>query len=188
MTTITFFDKKKDYRPLSNFYECTIAIEDSDGSSRVYATGEHAFHGEKYRRIAKKVTDVERVITLTQYAARFLLTGNIVTAKDAKQKGGKRGLRLTVEELRIWDELCIDVQREICRYKMNHYDDVKHWLRLSGDNILVHPAMRCSETKVKSRMWEGRAIVDAEGKTIIIGGNKLGEIWMEIRLEMLNAE
>ncbi len=68
---ITFFDKKKEYRSLSNFWECEIVITDNNGETRIYESGEHCFHGEKYIRLSK-LTDIEetRKIKLYNYGIR----------------------------------------------------------------------------------------------------------------------
>ncbi len=50
----------------------------------------------------------------------------------------------------------------------------------SKGKILIHPAMRCSEEKLKSRLWEGKCVM-VDGKIKVIGKNKLGELWMELR-------
>lgn len=42
--------------------------------------------------------------------------------------------------------------------------------------------MRCSEEKVKSRLWEGKGIV-VDGKIEVIGMNMLGKLWMKLREE-----
>ena len=42
--------------------------------------------------------------------------------------------------------------------------------------------MRCSDEKVKSRLWEGRLII-VDGNTQVIGMNMLGKIWMKLRDE-----
>jgi hypothetical protein len=40
--------------------------------------------------------------------------------------------------------------------------------------------MRCSEEKVKSRLWEGKGVI-VDGNVKVIGGNMLGNLWMKIR-------
>jgi hypothetical protein len=50
----------------------------------------------------------------------------------------------------------------------------------SGDKILIHPAMRCNEENLKTRLWEGKGVV-RDGCVAIIGKNMLGNIWMELR-------
>jgi hypothetical protein len=46
--------------------------------------------------------------------------------------------------------------------------------------VLIHPAMRCSEEKVRTRLWEGKGIV-VDGKIEVIGKNMLGKLWMELQ-------
>lgn len=76
----------------------------------------------------------------------------------------------------------ISVQTEICRYKFDNYEDVGNDLCKSKGMILIHPAMRCSEEKVKSRLWEGKGIV-VDGKIEVIGMNMLEKLWMKLREE-----
>ena len=95
--------------------------------------------------------------------------GNGLTMK----KMGKR-LVLTTTELEQWTS--IEVQHGICAWKWTHYEEVKHDLLKSGNKILIHPAMRCSQPE--KRLWEG-VIVD--GKLVILGKNMLGTIWMTYR-------
>lgn len=175
--TVTFFDKKKEYRPLSNFWDCVIEIYQED-EIRKYKSGELCFHGEKYTRLGQVSTNEKRKNILLEYGKRFLYDGDIKTSKEAKQKGGKGkyGLKLQPDELKLWNKISEDVQLEICKYKMKNYEDVREWLKKSGNKILIHPAMRCNNEKIKDKIWEGR-FVNGE----IIGQNKLGYIWMNLR-------
>ena len=50
----------------------------------------------------------------------------------------------------------------------------------TNNSILIHPAFRCSNEKMKDKIWEGRVVI-SEGKNIILGNNILGQIWMNIR-------
>ena len=77
--------------------------------------------------------------------------------------------------------LSLEVQEKICMYKMNNYEKVREDLKKSMGKILVHPAMRCSIEKIHSRFWEGKAILDKDGNVDVLGGNKLGNIWMSVR-------
>jgi predicted NAD-dependent protein-ADP-ribosyltransferase YbiA (DUF1768 family) len=108
------------------------------------------------------------------------LNGNCKEKGEAVKKQGK-GFILTPEELEMWKETSIDVQREICKYKYDNYEEVKAVL-CESNKILVHPAMRASEEEVKKKMWEGKAVV-VDGKIEVIGQNMLGNMWMELRLE-----
>jgi hypothetical protein len=65
---------------------------------------------------------------------------------------------LNKDELELWYDESIGVQNEICKYKykFDNYEEVRNDLSKSKDKILIHPAMRCSEDKIKNRLWEGR--------------------------------
>jgi hypothetical protein len=58
---ITFFSGKKEYRSLSNFWENDIIVENED-KNRIYESGEHCFHGEKYIRLSELSNDENRKI------------------------------------------------------------------------------------------------------------------------------
>ena len=63
---------------------------------------------------------------------------------------------------------------------METYDEVKEDIKNSGTKLLIHPALRTSEEKLVKRTWEGKAIIK-DGKVEVIGNNRLGNIWMELR-------
>ena len=94
--------------------------------------------------------------------------------------GGKKGLVLNSTELKLWTSISIDVQHSICRWKVENYEEVREDLVKSGTKILIHPAMRCSEEKLESRLWEGKGTVK-DGKIVVLGKNLLGNIWMTYR-------
>ena len=80
-----------------------------------------------------------------------------------------------------WSSVSVDVQKKICLWKVNNYEEVRKDLLKSENKKLVHPAMRCSQEKLEtSRIWEGKGVV-VDGKIIILGKNLLGNIWMEYR-------
>lgn len=176
---INFFSGKKEYRSLSNFWENDIIIN-KDGS-RIYESGEHCFHGEKYIRLGELCKNENRKKQLMDYGSTFIKPSPYKTTALAKKMGGKKGLLLTGEELEIWKTISISVQNEICDWKIKNYHEVRQDLIKSGNKILVHPALRCSEEKLeKTKIWEGKGIVK-DGNIVIIGKNLLGNIWMEHR-------
>ena len=179
---INFFDRKEDYRSLSNFWPCDVNIIHYD-NYLTYESGEHCFHGEKYREIGNLSKNEDRKKQLLEYTSKFMKPSPYKTANDAKKMGGKKGLLLSGEELKLWSSISVNVQREICDWKFDHYEEVRNDLIKSGTKILVHPALRCSEDKLKDRLWEGKAIVTG-GKVEILGRNLLGKIWMELRSVM----
>ena len=174
-----FFSKKKEGRELSNFYEGVIVLEE-----RTYGSGEAAFHGTKYMKVGDTTDDPTRKQELYEYAKKFELGQEFssLPENEIKKRGGKgkHGMKLGVNEIKKWEELCLDVQREICKYKYENDDDVRRVLNSTTGKVLIHPAMRCNREKVKSRLWEGRGEI-CDGNLVVLGGNMLGNIWMEIR-------
>jgi predicted NAD-dependent protein-ADP-ribosyltransferase YbiA (DUF1768 family) len=173
---IYFFSGKKEYVSLSNFYKMDIIIED-----RIYQSGEHAFHGEKYIQLSEKCEKIERKNKLFEYGKTFMKPSSYEDAKEAKKKGGKKGLLLYEDELKIWNVISIDVQKKICKYKFDHNELIKDDLIKSKNKILIHPALRCKEEKIIELIWQGKAIIGDDNKLIILGGNQLGNCWMELR-------
>jgi len=174
---MNFFFKKEEGRCLSNFWECIIVIKDGD-VIREYDSGESCFHGEKFIRIGELCENENRKRLLLEYGSRFIRGVCIKDGAVIKKMG--RNFILSKEELQLWGNLSIDVQKEICKYKYENYEQVRGELVKSKGKVLVHPAMRCSEEKVMSRLWEGKAII-VDGNIQVIGGNLLGRIWMNIR-------
>jgi predicted NAD-dependent protein-ADP-ribosyltransferase YbiA (DUF1768 family) len=174
---ITFFSSKKEFRSLSNFWEKEIVIQDE----RIYESGEHCFHGEKYIRLGIICEKEDRKKVLLEYGLTFCKPSPYKTGSMAKKMGGKKGLLLTSEELFKWDTLRLSVQEEICLYKLETDETVRQDLIKSRNKTLIHPALRCSEEKVEKKcFWEGRAVLK-EGKLVILGKNMLGNIWMSLR-------
>ena len=174
---INFFYKKEEFKSLSNFWECIIVIKDSE-NKREYDSGESCFHGEKFIRVGKLCKDENRKKELLEYGCKFLKG---VCEKDGVivKKMGRKFI-LNKDELNLWHTSSIDVQKEICKYKYDNYEEVRDDLIKSKGKILIHPAMRCSEEKLKSRLWEGKGVI-VDGKIEVIGKNMLGDIWMRIR-------
>jgi predicted NAD-dependent protein-ADP-ribosyltransferase YbiA (DUF1768 family) len=176
---MNFFFKKEEGRCLSNFWKCVVRIEDG-GEVREYDSGESCFHGEKFVRVGKLCNNENRKNELIEYGNRFLKS---VCEKDGGliKKMGRKFV-LSNEELNLWYRMSVDVQIEICKYKYENYEEVKEELFKSKGKILIHPAMRCNEEKVKGKIWEGKGIV-VDGVVKVIGGNMLGNLWMKIRDE-----
>jgi predicted NAD-dependent protein-ADP-ribosyltransferase YbiA (DUF1768 family) len=183
-TAISFWSGKVEYRCLSNFWERDVVIKD-DGMEYVYESGEHTFHGEKYRRLGKLCKDENRKMELLEYSKKFLKGGCFKSCIDSKKGGGKKGLLLNEDEIKLWNSICIDVQNEICVYKFDTYEEVRNTLYNSGGSILTHTASRCSEKQYESRFWEGK-MVERDGVNMVIGGNKLGECWMDLRKRLMD--
>lgn len=174
---MNFFYKKDECKSLSNFWECDVVIFD-EGIVREYDSGESCFQGEKFIRVGKLCKDEKRKEELFEYGKKFLKG---ICEKDASvvKKMGKKFI-LDKDELELWYIQSINVQVEICNYKFENYENVRNDLYKNKNKILIHPAMRCSEEKVKNRLWEGKGIV-VDGKIKVIGKNMLGNLWMKIR-------
>jgi predicted NAD-dependent protein-ADP-ribosyltransferase YbiA (DUF1768 family) len=179
---VHFFSKKNEYRSLSNFWETDVVID----NIRIYETGEHCFHGEKYKKISELYKDNEaRKASLINYSKGFLKPSKYKTSTEAKKAGGKNGFALNGAELILWNKISIDIQMQICKWKFINYKEVRIDLAKSNNKILIHPAMRCREEKMEERLWEGRAIL-VDNKIIVLGKNLLGKIWMELRSQLIN--
>ena len=174
-----FFSKKKEGRELSNFYDGQVVLDE-----RIYGSGEAAFHGSKYMKVGETTNDLNRKRQLYEYAKKFELGQEFscLPENEIKKRGGKGryGMKLGVNEIKKWEEVCLDVQREICKYKYENDEVVRQVLNSTIGKVLIHPAMRCSREKVKNRLWEGKGEI-CDGKLVVLGGNMLGNIWMEIR-------
>ena len=172
---VNFFNKKKEYRSLSNFWEGDVEV-----NGRLYESGEHCFHGEKYLQLSEICTHENRKKFLFDHGCKFMKPCMYTKGSDVKKMGGKKGLRLNDDELRLWCEIGVVIQYKISKYKLEKYEEVRNDLIKSKGKILVHPAMRCSEEKVKTMFWEGKGVI-IDGEIVVLGKNKLGNIWMTLR-------
>ena len=179
MEVFNFFGKKTEGRELSNLWEGLVEVD-----GRVYGSGEGAFHGSKYIEVGK-VNEGERKSLLEDYGRKFEIGGEFggLNGNELKKKGGKNGMRLKEDELCVWNRVGVLVQENICRYKFENYVRVREVLESSRGKVLVHPAMRWNDEKVESKGWEGRGKL-VDGEVVVLGGNKLGLIWMQLRAEI----
>jgi predicted NAD-dependent protein-ADP-ribosyltransferase YbiA (DUF1768 family) len=176
---INFFNAKTEYRSLSNFWENDVIIVDN-GEIREYESGEHCFHGEKYIRLGKFSNNKTRKNALLEYGKKFIKPCIYKKGAEVKKLGGTKGLLLNNDELELWNNESMAVQKEICRYKWEHVEEVRSDLVKSKGKLLVHPAMRCSEEKIKKKFWEGKGVI-MNDEIVILGKNQLGNLWMELR-------
>ena len=176
VATIAF--QKNELQTLSNFWPCLVTITEKDDIYQ-YSSGEHAFHGEKFRRLSKLSKNATRKAELLRYSKQFLRCNDGgMSALDAKHKGGKSGLALTTEEIAIWEKLSLKVQREISGWKAT-IPEVRADLANTGTRLLVYSDMHTAEN-----IWEGKAVVNEKGKVDVLGKNWLGRIWIEVREKM----
>jgi predicted NAD-dependent protein-ADP-ribosyltransferase YbiA (DUF1768 family) len=175
---VNFFSGKVEFRSLSNFWEGEVVVD-----SRVYESGEHAFHGEKYTRLGAVCEKPTRQKQLLDYGGTFRRPSPYNTGAIAKRMGGKKGLSLDCNELKAWESISMDVQFEICQWKFRNHENVRDDLLNSKGRLLIHPALRCSEAKLASRIWEGKGVVQ-DGRIVVLGRNVLGRMWMQFRDDM----
>lgn len=171
---LKFYSKSKEGIVLSNFAEIKVEID-----GKLYITGEHAFHGQKYISASKIYNDgSDRKIELINYAKKFEgKNTEFKTALDAKKGGGKKGAMLSPDEIKNWNESESEiVQYDICDYKYENNLDVRTTLNKYKDRILIH-----QDNRAKSNTPWGARVKQEEGKEDeIIGQNKLGKTWMKI--------
>ena len=175
----TFFARKKDGVEISNMFICKVVVD-----GRTYKSGEAAYHGMKFITIAENIKDEERSKILESQGKKFESNGEFgsLPQNEIKKKGNKTNFKLSPKEQSIWTKKGLDVQKKICLYKYRNHKEVREALNNTGDKLLVHPAMRVSNEKMADKIWEGRVIIDEEKNCMkVLGGNKLGQIWMDIR-------
>jgi len=176
---------KGDIKLLSNFSKCEINIDNV-----LYPSGEHAYHGEKYRQLGLLSQVSKRRDDLLKYSEKFTSTGEYKDLFEGKvkSKGGKNGLRLEEDEMKTWGEIYLDSQKKICLWKYKMCPGVKEALANTGSKLLVHLASRKNAIQVSKSTKPNNGLANAEGicivengKVKVLGPNMLGKIWMEIR-------
>jgi predicted NAD-dependent protein-ADP-ribosyltransferase YbiA (DUF1768 family) len=165
---LKFYSRSKFGKPLSNFYNLNVVIDNI-----LYITGEHAFHGQKYKQIAQNINDIKRKNELLNYSLIFEgKDTKLKKSNDAKKAGGRKGLELNNQEREIWNKLSENIQYKISMYKYENYDIIKDILKEYKDYYLLHQENRANNKSI----WGGRIKDDK-----LIGKNKLGKIWMKIQ-------
>tara|TARA_B100001057_G_C22814544_1_gene936828 strand:+ start:1013 stop:1543 length:531 start_codon:yes stop_codon:yes gene_type:complete len=167
---LKFFSKSKTGQCLSNF-----SLHPVELNGVIYPTGEHAFHGEKFKFIASKVSCETKKQYILEHSIKFH-DNSIDSPKNAKVMGGKKGCKLDPQDMHEWNSWkSEEIQKQICIYKLTHYESVKNTL-LSYDQFL-HQDNRASPKTI----WGGRIKDDT-----LIGQNKLGIIWFTIKQQQLS--
>jgi predicted NAD-dependent protein-ADP-ribosyltransferase YbiA (DUF1768 family) len=185
---VTFFFRKAENRELSNFAEIPVTIRGS-----TYPTGEHCFHAGKLLHAASRASDARRATELRERATSFQTHGSVAPdGLSAKRAGGrgKNGIPLAPEELEGWLEAAEALQREICLHKSGR-PEVHACLARSGDAYILHQDNRA----VADTPWGGKVKDLAKllkagggiGIKDVVGENRLGHIWMDIRNGIPNS-
>lgn len=120
----------------------------------LFPTAEHAYHYKKYDR------DYPEIAKRIKSARSPYLCKEITRETGVKDKCRKD-----------WDDIKIDVLREILRAKFKQHEEVRRNLKATGDRQLV-------ENSPVDYFWG----CGKDGS----GQNWLGKIWMEIRDEIFS--
>jgi len=141
-TQVFFYEQ--DFYVLSNFSSFEIVWR-----GLRFATSEHAYHWEKFESV-----NADAALTIRRAAS----------AHDAfKRAGEKKWLRRD-----DWDDVKIDIMREILRAKADQHEYVTRKLLATGERELI-------ENSWRDDFWGWGPNKD--------GQNMLGKLWMEIRSE-----
>ena len=105
---------------------------------------------------------------------------NAKTANDAKRYSSKKDFQLNDMEIKKWATDALDISAQICQYKYKTYPDIRKLLLDNTDSYILH-----EENRNRRPYWGGR-INKKTGE--LIGENKLGKIWMDIRNEAKKTE
>lgn len=191
----------KNSMTLHNHWKCDVIVysnsynedsEDGEMEERIYESGEHCFHGEKYFRLSNICLDDVRRVQLYNYSKKFL-KGTKKSIGEISKMAGKNGFRLTNKEIKMWNIIGIRVQQEICRYKINNYRQVRLELTILKQNHnhkkLIYMNWNKTikkingkfEIKLENKILEGNGVVLESGEVFIEGKNTLGKIWMDYR-------
>ena len=190
---LTFYSKSANpgAQSLSNFCTCAVTINFSTfglDSSCTYPTGEHAFHGGKFK-ILGLLSELEskRKEELLEHAIQFegdsLKSCKIKSAALAKRSGGKGGLRLTEYELARWGHLSMELQEQICRDKICN-SPIREYLLSTNETYLVHHERATSWPRYGATVLKKENSPYQDSCRWMKGDNLLGLIWMRIREEI----
>ena len=170
---ILFHSGGSTYFQLSNFYPAQVMLR-----GLTFACPEACFHFAKFQFAASVHPEGSpRRAQLLKYAGEFL--SQEMYGPDAKRAGGKKRMPLTPEELRPWDQNCLMLQEEICRYRVANEPDLVRLLISTYPQSLLHYSRGATE----DNFWGGKI---KDGR--VIGKNNLGKLWMGLRQEIIDKD
>ncbi len=159
-TQVFFYEQ--DFYVLSNFSAFTLIRH----GIRFY-TAEHAYHWEKFNPVLYKgMCSVSVSDNLQESIMDMIRTA--VSAHDAYHIA-QNFARFRRPD---WDDVKVDVMREIIRAKADQHEYVRRKLLATGDRELI-------ENSWRDDFWGWGPNRD--------GRNQLGKLWMEIRAELRSA-
>jgi predicted NAD-dependent protein-ADP-ribosyltransferase YbiA (DUF1768 family) len=170
---IKFYNRKKEFNTLNNIYKCDIVIED-----RLYESGQHCLHGEKFYNLSIAYNDREAF----ELSKTFLKPSIYQSMQDIHYVSIYQNR--SEDRDKYWDSINIPIQYEICLYKFNNYEEVRNDLINSESKLLIYSPFKPGNKHCKLSKWAGK-VSNCDGKLLIIGQNILGKLWMLIRKENL---
>ena len=163
VTKKRLFDLPEDaMRRLSNF-----SLDEVEYEGHRYPSIEHAYQAQKYKYSNKP-----------ELMADFYIGGKFNTANEAKEAGGRKGMKAkgTALDFTRWSDAKADqIMEGLVKYKVQKYPEIRNILSiLRKNNVhLVH-------TSLRDKYWGASMHTDKSG--IKSGKNKLGELYNTIPL------
>lgn len=153
-TQVFFYEQ--DFYVLSNFSAFNLVWK-----TRIFPTSEHAYHWEKFNDNGEgALSDVRRI----QLAIRVAPSAHEAFKIAERNKAHRRP---------DWDDVKVDIMRDILRAKAKQHEYVRRKLLATGDRELIEDSWR-------DDFWGWGPNRD--------GQNMLGRLWMEIRAELRAKE
>lgn len=153
---MTISDFRGPYRWLSNFHLAAVVYD-----GHTYPSTEHAYQAAKALDIQQRI---KFMTSLEQCALDDSLLSleayTVMTCAEAKRAGQKLPLRAE------WEEIKLDVMRNVLYDKFQRHEDLKQKLLATGDEELV-----------EGNTWGDRFWGVCNG----VGENHLGKLLMELR-------
>ena len=149
------FFYEQDFYVLSNFSAFTLYWKSKyEGLSHLYRTSEEAYHWEKFNHLAGR--GVQELL------------------QDARSAHEAFTLSQKHKALRRpdWDDVKMDIMRDILRAKAEQHEYVRRKLLATGDRTLI-------ENSWRDDFWGWGPNRN--------GQNMLGKLWMEVRAELRKA-
>lgn len=137
---------ERDYYIFSNFSAFQLYWK-----GKIYPTSEHAYHSEKFDD--PKIKNMIRKMPSAHACFKWAEENKNIRRVD-------------------WDEVKLDIMKEILKEKANQHPYVMKKLKASGDNAIV-------ECSWRDNFWGWGPNKD--------GQNQLGKLWMEIRKELFSV-
>ena len=147
---------EQDFYPLSNFSAFAVQI-----GSWVFPTSEHAYHWHKFGSAP------------SGYMASVMISvaEKVATAPSAHESFKVAEANKSLRRV-DWDDVKVNIMREIIRAKVGQHEYVRRKLLATGDRELV-------ENSWRDDFWGWGPNRD--------GQNMLGKLWMEVRAELVQA-